>query len=150
MSLHCQFGPPGQLLSGIFRLSSLSILCLLQRNKDNKPNKSTIQQSIKTNLLHPNSTRDSNHNNNNNNNKVCFVLIRYQLTESVFSPNRTTNNNIHSFIHSFIMSILAYNGAAMIAMAGKDCVGIAADRRLGVQLQTIACDFQKVFQAQLY
>lgn len=34
----------------------------------------------------------------------------------------------------------------MIAMAGKDCVGIAADRRLGVQLQTIACDFQKVFK----
>jgi 20S proteasome subunit beta 3 len=44
------------------------------------------------------------------------------------------------------MSILAYNGAAMIAMAGKDCVGIAVDRRLGVQLQTISCDFQKVFQ----
>lgn len=44
------------------------------------------------------------------------------------------------------MSILEYNGSAMIAMAGKDCVGIAADRRLGVQLQTIACDFQKVFK----
>ena len=34
----------------------------------------------------------------------------------------------------------------MIAMAGKDCVGIAADRRYGVQLQTIATDFQKVFK----
>lgn len=33
----------------------------------------------------------------------------------------------------------------MIAMAGKDCVGIAADRRLGVQLQTVATDFTKVF-----
>jgi 20S proteasome subunit beta 3 len=44
------------------------------------------------------------------------------------------------------MSILSYNGAAMIAMTGKDCVGICADRRLGVQLATIACDFQKVFQ----
>ena len=44
------------------------------------------------------------------------------------------------------MSILAYNGAAMIAMAGKDCVGIAVDRRLGVQLQTISTDFQKVFK----
>ncbi|EEC44859.1 predicted protein [Phaeodactylum tricornutum CCAP 1055/1] len=43
------------------------------------------------------------------------------------------------------MSILEYNGAAMIAMAGKDCVGIAADRRLGVQLQTVATDFNKVF-----
>mmetsp|Transcript_17391 Transcript_17391/g.25116 ORF Transcript_17391/g.25116 Transcript_17391/m.25116 type:complete len:205 (+) Transcript_17391:60-674(+) len=44
------------------------------------------------------------------------------------------------------MSILEYNGAAMIAMAGKDCVGIAADRRLGIQLQTVAMDFEKVFQ----
>ena len=43
------------------------------------------------------------------------------------------------------MSILEYNGAAIIAMAGKDCVGIAADRRLGVQLQTVATDFTKVF-----
>ena len=43
------------------------------------------------------------------------------------------------------MSILEYNGAAMIAMAGKDCVGIAADRRLGLQQQTVATDFIKVF-----
>jgi hypothetical protein len=40
---------------------------------------------------------------------------------------------------------MAYNGAAIIAMVGKDCVAIAADRRLGVQGQTVACDFQKIF-----
>ena len=44
------------------------------------------------------------------------------------------------------MSILEYNGAAIIAMAGKDCVAIAADTRLGVQAQTVACDFRKVFK----
>jgi len=33
----------------------------------------------------------------------------------------------------------------MIAMAGKDCVGIASDNRLGIQLQTVATDFRKVF-----
>jgi 20S proteasome subunit beta 3 len=44
------------------------------------------------------------------------------------------------------MSILEYNGAAIIAMAGKDCVGIAADTRLGVQAQTVATDFKKVFK----
>ncbi|GMI34319.1 hypothetical protein TrCOL_g13855 [Triparma columacea] len=44
------------------------------------------------------------------------------------------------------MSILEYNGAAIIAMAGKNCVGIAADTRLGVQAQTVACDFKKVFK----
>lgn len=30
-------------------------------------------------------------------------------------------------------------------MKGKGCVAIAADRRLGVQLQTVATDFQKIF-----
>ena len=45
----------------------------------------------------------------------------------------------------FNMGILEYNGAAIIAMAGKDCVGIAADRRLGAQLHTVATDFTKVF-----
>ena len=43
------------------------------------------------------------------------------------------------------MSIMSYNGSAMIAMAGDGCVGIAADRRLGVQLQTVATDFTKLF-----
>jgi 20S proteasome subunit beta 3 len=44
------------------------------------------------------------------------------------------------------MSILEYNGAAIIAMAGDGCVGIASDRRLGAQLHTVACDFTKVFR----
>ena len=40
------------------------------------------------------------------------------------------------------------NGSALVAMKGKCCVAIAADRRLGVQLQTVATNFQKVFQMQ--
>jgi len=44
------------------------------------------------------------------------------------------------------MSILEYNGGAIIAMAGKNCVGIASDNRLGIQLQTVAMDFKKVFK----
>ena len=43
-----------------------------------------------------------------------------------------------------IQSILAYNGGAVIAMAGKDCVGICSDLRLGIQAQTVAKNFQKV------
>ena len=31
-------------------------------------------------------------------------------------------------------------------MAGKNCVGIASDNRLGIQLQTVAMDFRKVFK----
>ncbi|XP_053983783.1 proteasome subunit beta type-3 isoform X1 [Hylaeus anthracinus] len=44
------------------------------------------------------------------------------------------------------MSILAYNGGAVIAMKGKNCVAIAADRRFGIQTQTISCDYQKIFE----
>ncbi|CAH1789904.1 unnamed protein product [Owenia fusiformis] len=44
------------------------------------------------------------------------------------------------------MSIMSYNGAAIMAMRGKDCVAIAADRRFGVQAQTVSMDFQKIFE----
>jgi 20S proteasome subunit beta 3 len=44
------------------------------------------------------------------------------------------------------MSILAYNGAAIMAMKGKDCVAIAADRRFGVQAQTVSMNFDKIFE----
>uniref|UniRef100_A0A2C9U1L8 Proteasome subunit beta n=1 Tax=Manihot esculenta TaxID=3983 RepID=A0A2C9U1L8_MANES len=44
------------------------------------------------------------------------------------------------------MSIFEYNGSALIAMVGKNCFAIASDRRLGVQLQTIATDFQRIYK----
>lgn len=44
------------------------------------------------------------------------------------------------------MSILAYNGAAVVAMKGKECVAIASDRRFGIQAQTVSMDFQKIFE----
>ena len=40
---------------------------------------------------------------------------------------------------------MAYNGAAIIAMVGKDCVAIAADTRMGVQAQTVSTNFQKIY-----
>eukprot|EP01147_Barroeca_monosierra_P011297 gene11297-3334_t len=43
-------------------------------------------------------------------------------------------------------SIMEYNGSAIVAMTGKECVAIAADRRLGVQAQTVSTNFQKMFQ----
>ena len=43
-------------------------------------------------------------------------------------------------------SIMQYNGAAVIAMAGRNCVGIASDRRYGLKNQTISCDMKKTFQ----
>jgi 20S proteasome subunit beta 3 len=44
------------------------------------------------------------------------------------------------------MSIFEYNGAAIVAMAGKDCVAIGSDLRFGVQLQTMTTDYKKVYQ----
>jgi len=44
------------------------------------------------------------------------------------------------------MSIMSYNGGAVIAMSGEKCVAIASDLRYGRELQTIATDFPKVFE----
>ena len=44
------------------------------------------------------------------------------------------------------MSIMDYNGSAMIAMKGKNCVAIATDSRLSQQLITISQNMQKVFK----
>jgi len=43
-------------------------------------------------------------------------------------------------------SIMQYNGAAVIAMAGKNCVAIASDRRYGIRNQTVGCEMQKTHQ----
>jgi 20S proteasome subunit beta 3 len=36
----------------------------------------------------------------------------------------------------------------MVGMVGKNCVGIATDRRLGKQMLTVSNHFQKVFKMQ--
>eukprot|EP00227_Mantoniella_beaufortii_P000731 CAMPEP_0197617482 /NCGR_PEP_ID=MMETSP1326-20131121/61057_1 /TAXON_ID=1155430 /ORGANISM="Genus nov. species nov., Strain RCC2288" /LENGTH=202 /DNA_ID=CAMNT_0043186375 /DNA_START=584 /DNA_END=1192 /DNA_ORIENTATION=- len=42
---------------------------------------------------------------------------------------------------------MSYNGAALIAMCGKDCVAIASDLRFGInQQQTTACDMKKIYE----
>lgn len=43
------------------------------------------------------------------------------------------------------MNPFQYNGSAMVAMKGKNCVGIATDTRLGNKFSTINTEFQKVF-----
>jgi 20S proteasome subunit beta 3 len=42
--------------------------------------------------------------------------------------------------------IMQYNGAAVIAMTGKDCVAIASDKRYGIRNQTVGCEMQKLFK----
>ncbi len=34
----------------------------------------------------------------------------------------------------------------MVAMAGKDCVAIACDKRFGIQYSTVSMEFPKVFE----
>ncbi|KAG1174717.1 hypothetical protein G6F70_004620 [Rhizopus microsporus] len=45
------------------------------------------------------------------------------------------------------MSIMQYNGGSVVAMVGKDCVAIAADKRLGAQFMTVSTEFKKIFKA---
>jgi len=44
------------------------------------------------------------------------------------------------------MSITEYNGSGVVAMTGKKCVAIASDTRFGIQQQTVADDFQRIYQ----
>lgn len=50
-------------------------------------------------------------------------------------------------LHPLLLSqsIMSYNGGAVMAMRGKNCVAIAADRRFGIQAQMVTTDFQKIF-----
>ena len=42
---------------------------------------------------------------------------------------------------------MEYNGGAVVAMTGKNCVAIASDKRFGVQLMTVSTEFPKLFPA---
>ncbi|NXX79999.1 PSB3 protein, partial [Urocolius indicus] len=42
-------------------------------------------------------------------------------------------------------SIMSYNGGAIMAMKGKNCMAIAADQCFGIQAQMVTTDFQKIF-----
>ena len=45
-----------------------------------------------------------------------------------------------------VQSIMSYNGGAVMAMRGKNCVAVAAEpQRFGVQAQMVTTDFQKIF-----
>jgi len=43
-------------------------------------------------------------------------------------------------------NIMGYNGSAVIAMKGKNCVAIPTDTRYGIGAQTVAFDFPKVWK----
>lgn len=52
----------------------------------------------------------------------------------------------YNSIKYLFQSILAYNGGAVVAMKGDNCVAIATDKRFGIQAQTISTNFPKVYQ----
>jgi len=41
---------------------------------------------------------------------------------------------------------MSYNGGTVVAMAGKNCVAIASDKRFGIQYSTVSMEFPKVFE----
>jgi len=46
----------------------------------------------------------------------------------------------------FIATVFQYNGSAVLAIIGKECVAIGYDMRFGIQFQTIATDYNKIYQ----
>lgn len=44
------------------------------------------------------------------------------------------------------LQIFEYNGSAVVAMAGEQCFAIGSDLRFGVQFQTLATDYKKVYK----
>jgi len=44
------------------------------------------------------------------------------------------------------MSLMSYNGGAILAMTGKDCVAIASDMRFGQQMSTISMNRPKIYE----
>ena len=41
---------------------------------------------------------------------------------------------------------MSYNGGCVVAMAGKNCVAIASDKRFGIQYSTVSMENPKVFE----
>ncbi len=41
---------------------------------------------------------------------------------------------------------MSYNGGCVVAMAGKNCVAIASDKRFGIRYSTVSMEFPKVFE----
>jgi 20S proteasome subunit beta 3 len=76
-------------------------------------------------------------------NFLRFKLFSFDLLYLVLFDNFFTAN---SFFRNRTMSIMEYNGSAVVAMIGDGCVAIASDRRLGVQQTTVGNDMKKIFK----
>ncbi len=48
-----------------------------------------------------------------------------------------------------LLQIFEYNGSAIVAMAGEQCFAIGSDLRFGVQFQTLATDYKKVYKVRI-
>nr|XP_061791499.1 proteasome subunit beta type-3-like [Nerophis lumbriciformis] len=69
-----------------------------------------------------------------------------QIWEEI--PQDTLHHLIRSIprrCREVIQSIMSYNGGAVMAMRGKNCVAVASDLRFGIQGQMVTADFEKVF-----
>lgn len=67
---------------------------------------------------------------------TCGLHLEKHVPAQVFWPI------LNWFLFLSFQSIMSYNGGAIVAMKGKNCVAIAADKRFGIQAQTLALDFQ--------
>jgi 20S proteasome alpha/beta subunit len=68
----------------------------------------------------------------------------------ITNPSGAARPELLTFLDSWRRSItmsdpFSINGGSVVALVGKDCVGIACDLRLGQQALTVSTDFPKIF-----
>jgi hypothetical protein len=75
-----------------------------------------------------------------------FFNVFHVNPDALIPTNCAITTKLRFHVRGLLQSITSYNGSALIAMVGKNCFAIASDRRLGVNFQTIATDFQRIFK----
>lgn len=60
-------------------------------------------------------------------------------------PSRPSHSSLRKRPTTKMSDPFSINGGSVVALVGKDCVGIACDLRLGQQALTISTDFPKIF-----
>ena len=76
---------------------------------------------------------------------ICFFCALLSVGLGFNREHRAKGTELCR-IDAHAMQIASYNGSAIVAMAGSNCVAIGSDLRFGVQMQTMATDHQKLLQ----
>jgi len=69
-----------------------------------------------------------------------YLILRPRVHLQTFHTDHSAHPSLTAMSDPF-----SINGGSIVALVGKDCVGIACDLRLGQQAMTVSTDFPKIF-----